>query len=308
MLTLDVSLRLLRAAPEPCAYILVEGRELARERAAGTLSGSTVPHRALLDALGTGVIWHDRHGRVLTCNAAAERILGHSRGRLSGPAWRAIREDGSPYPEADHPALIALRTGAAQPDAVMGLRKPGGSLAWVLVSAQPLLRDGDPAPYAAVTSVVDITALKEVEQTLRHDALHDALTGLGTRSLLYDRLEHAAAHLKRDPDAHFALLFVDLDGFKAVNDALGHGAGDALLVAAAQRLRGCVRVLDTVARLGVMNSRCCSRGRGPKPPKGLPRAWSGTWPIWLRRPTTVRGSVRAWASPWLNPGSARRTC
>lgn len=222
----------------------------SEQGAGGTLRGSQIPCRALLDALGAGVILHDQHGRVLTCNAAAERILGPLCRRFEGLSWHAIYEDGSPYTEAHYPASMALRTGAAQQDAVMGLHKLDGSLVWLLVSSQPLFRDGDLTPYAAVTSVVDITAFKEVEHALRYAALHDTLTGLGTRSLLHDRLEHAAGRLKRDPDAHFALLYVDLDGFKAFNDVLGHSAGDALLVAAAQRLKGCVRTHDTVARLG----------------------------------------------------------
>ncbi len=250
---LDVSLRLVRTTSASRAYILVEGQVACEKVGAGALGGPT--YQSLVDALGAGVLWHDHHGLVLSCNGAAERILGRSRVQLlgsclTGQGWRSVREDGAPYPETDHPALVALRTGVAQRGTVMGVPKPGGAVAWVLVSAQPLFRNGDPAPYAAVTSVVDITTFKEVEQALRHAALHDALTGLGTRSLLYDRLEHAVAHLKCDPDAHFALLFVDLDGFKAVNDALGHAAGDALLVAAAQRLKGCVRAHDTVARLG----------------------------------------------------------
>lgn len=247
MLTLDVSLRLL--APDR-PYILVEGREPPRDRLPTQLPRSlSASHRTLLDALGAGVVWHDANGLVADCNVAAERILRRSCGQLQGQGWCAVREDGTPYPEADHPALLALRTGAAQHDDVMGLHTPGGSLAWIWVSSQALLHKGS-VPYAVVTSVVDITVLKNVEQALRHAALHDTLTGLGTRSLLYERLEHAAERLQRDPDAHFALLFVDLDGFKAVNDALGHGAGDALLVAAAQRLRGCVHSHDTVARLG----------------------------------------------------------
>lgn len=208
------------------------------------------PYCVPLDALGVGVVWHDRHGLVVTCNAAAERILGPLHGRLPGPGWCTVREDGSPYPDADHSALVALRTGAAQLGVVMGLSRPGGALTWVLVDSHPLFKAGDTVPYAAITSLTDITDLKRVEQRLRHEALHDTLTGLGTRSLLYNRLGDAAARLAREPDAHFALLFVDLDGFKAVNDALGHGVGDALLVAAAHRLKGCVRVQDTVARLG----------------------------------------------------------
>jgi len=96
----------------------------------------------------------------------------------------------------------------------------------------------------------DIRSQKEEVASLRHSALHDALTDLPNRTLLLDRLNSASARLRRDASRHFAILYLDLDGFKAVNDSLGHGAGDALLLEVAARLRGCVRPQDTVARMG----------------------------------------------------------
>ena len=84
----------------------------------------------------------------------------------------------------------------------------------------------------------------------RHAALHDPLTGLANRTLLADRLEQAAARASRHADSPWALLYLDLDGFKSVNDSLGHEAGDRLLVEVGRRLRACVRPADTVARLG----------------------------------------------------------
>lgn len=96
----------------------------------------------------------------------------------------------------------------------------------------------------------NITALKQAEEKLIHDALHDALTGLPNRTLFMDRLECALKHIKRRADYSVAVLFLDLDRFKLVNDSLGHTIGDQLLVALADRLKKCLRSGDTVARLG----------------------------------------------------------
>ena len=99
-------------------------------------------------------------------------------------------------------------------------------------------------------SLTDITDRKETEQKFIHDSLHDALTGLPNRALFIDRLTHAIARAKRRKDYHFAVLFLDLDRFKDVNDSLGHMVGDKLLVTIGQRLVNGLRTTDTVARLG----------------------------------------------------------
>jgi diguanylate cyclase (GGDEF)-like protein len=95
----------------------------------------------------------------------------------------------------------------------------------------------------------DITAQKLTEELLEHQALHDALTGLSNRRLLEDRLHHAIARAQRD-SSMLALLFIDLDGFKVVNDSVGHAAGDEVLKEVAQRLQNTVRQADTLARTG----------------------------------------------------------
>jgi diguanylate cyclase (GGDEF)-like protein len=96
----------------------------------------------------------------------------------------------------------------------------------------------------------DVTARKLAEERLQHDAFHDPLTGLPNRALFMDRLGMAIAHAKRRLSYTFAVLFIDLDRFKNVNDSLGHSAGDELLIAVARRLESCLRPGDTVARLG----------------------------------------------------------
>ncbi len=96
----------------------------------------------------------------------------------------------------------------------------------------------------------DIRLQKEQEARLHHNAMHDGLTGLANRALFLDRLRLTLARLKRRPDRHFAVMFLDLDRFKQVNDTLGHDAGDKLLLEATRRIIACVRPQDTVARFG----------------------------------------------------------
>jgi diguanylate cyclase (GGDEF)-like protein len=103
----------------------------------------------------------------------------------------------------------------------------------------------------AVRELRDQIAERErAEQRLVHETLHDSLTGLPNRTFLYDALERALARLHRDPDKHFAVLFLDLDRFKVINDSVGHLVGDEMLKEAGERLAACVRPPDVVARLG----------------------------------------------------------
>ena len=100
-----------------------------------------------------------------------------------------------------------------------------------------------------VWSFRDVTDRKQLEDRLSHQAFHDSLTGLGNRSLFRDRLRHAVARLERT-EGHLAVLFLDLDNLKLINDTLGHSAGDTLLKTTAENILGCLRNADTAARLG----------------------------------------------------------
>ena len=122
--------------------------------------------------------------------------------------------------------------------------------------------------------------LERVNKRLRHDTLHNALTGLPNRALFYDRLTVAIERTRRHPERGFAVLFLDLDHFKGVNDTLGHAAGDALLVNVGARLRGCVRPADTVARFGgeftvLLEDTSPEIATGP--PSVLPRLFSSLY-------------------------------
>lgn len=109
-----------------------------------------------------------------------------------------------------------------------------------------IVRDAAGRPCRAAGSQTDITDRKMAEAQLRHDAFHDALTGLPNRAVLAQRLNHCIARLTNDPAFHFIVMFIDVDRFKVINDSLGHVVGDRLLVALSKRLSSCIRATDTL--------------------------------------------------------------
>lgn len=124
-----------------------------------------------------------------------------------------------------------------------------GSYRWMLCRGL-VVRGDDGSPHRMAGSQTNITEQRAFEDQLKHDALHDSLTGLPNRVLLSDRLEQALERARREPTFAFALLFLDLDRFKVINDSLGHLEGDNVLTEVGERLRSTVRSVDTVARLG----------------------------------------------------------
>jgi diguanylate cyclase (GGDEF)-like protein/PAS domain S-box-containing protein len=180
------------------------------------------------------------------------------------PRWNAILGLASDEPtvayierwlERVHPddrarvqhALDALRTGT---QSQLGLeyraRHQDGQYRWV--SCRGAVRCGqDGKPIRAAGSQTDITDRKVAETQLQFDALHDALTRLPNRTLLRRSIGHCIAHRKRNAEFRYAVMFIDLDRFKVINDSLGHMVGDALLVELARRFSACVRATDTIA-------------------------------------------------------------
>ncbi len=221
-------------------------RRLIRDQT-GELLQVRKQHTLVLDSLQEGVMLMDSKGNILTTNPAAGRIFGLSHDDITDrtimdPRWQAVREDGSPWPAEDFPANRALRSGKPETDVIMGLRRPDDRLVWLSINTVPAGRDG------VVLSLTDITERKRREEYILHAAQHDHLTGLPNRSLLTDRLQQAL-QASQVGGKTVALLMIDLDHFKRVNDSLGHHVGDQLLVALARRLQASVRTDDTVARM-----------------------------------------------------------
>jgi len=177
---------------------------------------------------------------------SAERILGYGPGSLEGQRLTALL-----HPD-DVEGAVARYGGVAfgaeiSSVASWRIRHRDGSWRDVEVLTNNLL--SDPTVEGIVLTMRDVSERKSLEDELKHQAFHDALSGLANRALFSDRLEHALARANRVKTS-LAVLFLDLDDFKLVNDTLGHAAGDELLVAVAQRLPGSLRVGDTAARFG----------------------------------------------------------
>ncbi len=206
---------------------------------------------ALLEATGEGVVFQDAGGRIVASNARADEILGLAEAELRGQTSSdretlTVREDGSPFPGDQHPAMVALATGEPQRDVVMGVRRPGGELRWIAVASMPV---GDGGEIVGVVSAfTDFTDRKRLLDLLRAQALSDALTGLANRRAFDDRLSTELSRARRHGHP-VVLALLDIDRFKELNDRHGHPEGDRALARVAQVLRDGVRTEDHVARL-----------------------------------------------------------
>ena len=193
-----------------------------------------------------GMMVTDASYRILQTNRAITEVTGYTAEELIGQTPRILRSALHPPEFYEQMWQTVLREGKWQGE-VIGRRKSGEIYPkWLTITA---VRADDGAPTHFVTSEADITARKAAEEEIRRLAFFDPLTGLPNRRLLMDRLQQALASSARSRRCG-ALMFIDLDHFKTLNDTLGHDKGDRLLQQVAQRLAGCVREGDTVARLG----------------------------------------------------------
>jgi diguanylate cyclase (GGDEF)-like protein/PAS domain S-box-containing protein len=222
--------------------------------AEAALAESEERNRGVVHALEEGLLIYGPDGRAISCNAAATRILGLPEEDLLGKVageWEVTMtfEDGTPMTVENSPSRRAFETGLPQREVILQFLLRDGTELWVSVSSHPLRREGETTPYGVVSAFSDITERRKAQEQIAFLAYHDSLTKLPNRALLDEHLALGLARARR-AGSSVALLYVDLDDFKAVNDSLGHAAGDELLRRIAVRLRGVVRSTDLLARQG----------------------------------------------------------
>lgn len=241
---------LVKGALEPAVLERAIRYAVARGRTLETIRESENRFRSIVESATDAIILFDRNGEVISWNRGAQTIFGYSEKEILGQPVSAL------FPAAYVQHLS--QSGGCDPLITSGLLRAGSRA----TELNGVRQDGTDFPLEISLSswetakgvfysgiIRDVTQRKSLENQLTHQALHDPLTKLANRVLFRDRVEHAIerAGRKRAP---VAVLFLDLDNFKSVNDSLGHAAGDQLLVSVTERLQACLRLSDTPARLG----------------------------------------------------------
>ncbi|HEV8520206.1 MAG TPA: EAL domain-containing protein [Burkholderiales bacterium] len=237
----SISVSLVRRPDGEADYFVVmmqdiTGRVMAEER-----------FRATFEQAAVGIAHTEPEGRFLQVNQKLCEMLGYTRDELLGmSAIEVTHPEDRGIDAVRRAQLIAgeLETYSVERRCV----RKDGAVIWVNRTVS-MVRDAAGAPLYFIRVMEDITGRKRLQQDLQHQAHHDGLTLLPNRELFYDRLAHALDQAQRRKWIT-GVMFVDLDGFKVINDTLGHGVGDELLQRVAASLTECVRAEDTVGRLG----------------------------------------------------------
>ncbi|MBF0567164.1 MAG: diguanylate cyclase [Nitrospirae bacterium] len=232
------------------AYLL-SFRDITRYRVMEeALRSSEAKYRALFNLMPIGLSISDESGRVLDVNPVLEKTFGLKRldnifHVMESSEWKMMCPDGTPVHANEFACLRAIKGNKVITDIELGVSNGGEFVKWFSVTAAPLSGTSN----GLVMAYVDITERKKYEERLKYFANFDILTGLPNRSLFFDRLNQMLMQARRYGHT-MAILFIDLDDFKSVNDEFGHYVGDLLLQEVSSRLKYCVRESDTVARVG----------------------------------------------------------
>jgi diguanylate cyclase (GGDEF)-like protein/PAS domain S-box-containing protein len=224
-------------------YFIVQIQDIdALKQAEAALRASEARYRQLVELAQEGIWQFDTELRTTYVNQRMAELLGCRKADVLGRLWWEFMDaEGRALAEK---TMATYPEGHAEPREYKFIRADGRPL-WALLTTARLL-DASGERSGAFATVTDITTRKRDEDRLRHAAQHDALTGLVNRAFFTDQLDLALAVRSTT----LALLVLDLNGFKSVNDSLGHAAGDVLLRMVALRLQGALRATDTITRLG----------------------------------------------------------
>ena len=206
----------------------------------------------IAETAADAIMLYDAGGNVIFANAAAARVFGRPIEELwslsyDDPQWGDAALDGAPISLEETVFRRVERERQPVYDMQYCVRRPNGEVVALSVNATPLPEERG-SFGGVVASFSDITERRQMEDRLNHQAFHDPLTGLANRTLINSRLSGALQ--QKIPDEQIAVLFIDLDNFKWVNDSLGHDQGDVLLCEVAARLQKTLRAQDTPARFG----------------------------------------------------------
>lgn len=239
------------------AYVRLAEEGIRRSRLRERMLRDRLRHESVLHAVGAAVLVFRGNWRLSGWNPGAQRLLGLEPKDMPGvDAHRllagSVNEDGEPLAPQDSPIDRCFLTRAPQRDRVIGLVGSDGRRRWVSVNVQPISStpgEGDDDGDSVVCSFTDITAIKSAQQRLAQLARTDVLTGLPNRLFLQAEAARQVAAARAEGGG-VGMLVLDLNGFKHVNDTLGHAAGDALLIDVAQRLEEALSDGDMLARQG----------------------------------------------------------
>lgn len=247
VVSVAIGILLLRTLVGPLVRKVVRSEQETRD-AIAQLRDSETRNRSVLDNIDEGILTIDVDGNIETFNPAAEQMFGYSQAEILGKNWSVLLPE---HPDIHRQSVEAKKQRLAgeslfRPGHEVMARRKDGSMypAGLRISAMHL---GERVYY--IGTFRDLTLQKADEKKILHLANHDALTNLPNRNLLQDRIAQAIYQAHRH-GMQLAVMFIDLDNFKNINDSLGHDVGDALLKAVALRLSESVREDDTVARQG----------------------------------------------------------
>ena len=221
--------------------------EDGHRKSRAALEASERRFRALIEQSSDVVTVVEADGTIVYDSPSSARVLGYGpEDRIGASGFSFVHPDDLPVAERVFEQLLD-RAGAVGQMEIRAQHRDG-SWRWLEVRVTNLLEE--PAVHGVVANFRDITERKALAEQLAHQAFHDPLTGLANRALLLDRIEHALSSARRKPGSRLAVLYLDLDDFKTVNDGLGHEAGDVLLRMAGTRIADSLRPGDTACRLG----------------------------------------------------------